>query len=106
MTIAQPTIPYSNPTTSRAAARTCRTADHDRDRIAGYLLTRKDGATRAEIEHALQMDGNTIRPRVWELLGNCARFLERGGDAVLVERGTREWGGHKASRVLMHKKNT
>lgn len=97
--------PHNGTPTSHAAAIKvgCKT-DTQRGRIAVYMLGRADGATRNEIADALGMDENSVRPRVYELLGLNQSYLDRGGEAVLVETGeTREYNGHGPAKVLKHK---
>lgn len=101
-------LPHNGTQTSRAAAATkltTGTADTDRCRIVTLMLSLgKRGATRDEIGDRLKMDGSSCRPRIYELLGKCHRYLERGGEPALVETGeTREYDGHKAAKVLRHR---
>lgn len=99
------TPPHNGTLTSHAAAIRvgCKT-DVQRGQIAVYLLNHPDGATRNEIADALGMDENSVRPRVHELLGANQSYLDRGGEAVLVETGeTREYAGHGPAKVLKHK---
>jgi hypothetical protein len=46
----------------------------ERRRVYEYIYDKGDyGATREEIEFGLSLSGNTVRPRVWELLGSGGR---------------------------------
>ena len=69
----KPLVPGKS-ATSQAAARRIESsgkAARDRARIFFFILARDSyGATREEIEKGLKLPGNTVRPRVWELLGN------------------------------------
>lgn len=82
--------PHNGTTTSRAAADGARGHAHaDRVRILAYLVAQGDhGATREEIEAALTMNGNTVRPRVAELLRE-ERIWHRFGqeEPLLTEPG-------------------
>jgi len=62
------TLPYSNETTSKNAAEQYNHVVADRLRVLYFLINTPDGATREELETALSIQGNTLRPRVWELL--------------------------------------
>lgn len=70
------------PTSVAAAASKVSDAATERARVYIYLASLGAvGATREEIEDALHMPGNTVRPRVWELMGNgghVARIMEAG----------------------------
>ena len=62
--------PHNGTATSRAAAENQKPSKVKADRAAilAYVKSR-DGATRDQIEVGLGMAGNTVRPRVWELIG-------------------------------------
>lgn len=76
--------PPHNRTPTSVAAATSKVSDAatERARVYAYIASLGAvGATREEIEDALQMPGNTVRPRVWELMGNgghVARIREAG----------------------------
>lgn len=61
--------PHNGTPTSIAAAdsQSPRKTAIDRERILAYVRS-AGGATRDEIEVGLGMQGNTVRPRVWELV--------------------------------------
>lgn len=60
--------PHNGTETSIEAAEKIQEDAHaDRWRVLRYVVGCGDrGATREEIEHALTMTGNSVRPRVWE----------------------------------------
>lgn len=60
----------STPTSIQAASSKRSTAATERARVLAYIQSRRDGATREEVEEALGISGNSVRPRVAELLGN------------------------------------
>jgi hypothetical protein len=69
------------PTSIAAAESVVNSASRQRAQVYAFIAGRKDGATREEIEIALGLAGNAVRPRVWELLGNnghAARIRESG----------------------------
>lgn len=73
--------PHNKTRTSIAAAASKRSSvATERFRVISYIRSCPNGATREEIEDGLGMPGNTVRPRVWELLGNSghARQLREG----------------------------
>lgn len=102
------TLPHNRTTTSVAAAeRKARTgtADTDRNRIAAWLHEHREGTTRDELERALGINGNSVRPRCVELLGHCNRYLERGGVACVYETDeTRPTPTGSPARVLRHRR--
>ncbi len=60
--------PHSGPETSREAAVAMTSAASLRAKVSDFIRARGwHGATDEEIQDALQMDGNTQRPRRWEL---------------------------------------
>lgn len=63
-------LPHNGTETSREAAETMvDAAQADRWRVLRYVVSLGDrGATREEIELALNMTGNSVRPRVWECI--------------------------------------
>ncbi len=86
----QPTSP-----TSRAAAESVEpaTAAAHRRRVLEYVSNRHDGATREEIELATGLSGNTVRPRVVELIhagslreSNVTRKTRSGRNAAVLLR--------------------
>ena len=46
------------------------TAAKDRARIYSLILHAPEGLTRKEIQRITGLDGDSVRPRVWELCGN------------------------------------
>jgi hypothetical protein len=69
-----PTLPHNGKPTSQSAAASVSKSGRaliDRERVYQCVLASgKRGMTRGDLEDALSLDGNTLRPRVWELLGN------------------------------------
>jgi hypothetical protein len=63
-----PSAPHNGTETSREAAESVvDTAEADRWRVLRFVASRGDyGATRQEIEAALSIGGDSVRPRVWE----------------------------------------
>ena len=62
------TAPFSNPTTSREAAKAIQPRLGALQQVVlTCLRTHPDGLTEREIENLLWRDGNTIRPRLVEL---------------------------------------
>jgi hypothetical protein len=79
------TAPHCGKATSQAAAASVAKSGRaliDRERVYREVLASgARGMTRRDLEEALSLDGNTLRPRVWELLGNngfSIRLLESG----------------------------
>lgn len=65
-----PSVPVD--TSEEAAAVIRPSASQIRDRVYSHLLAcGVFGATEREIEGALALGGNTVRPRLWELEGNA-----------------------------------
>lgn len=64
----EPSAPHNGTDTSREAAESVvDTAEADRWRVLRFVASRGDyGATRQEIEAALSIGGDSVRPRVWE----------------------------------------
>lgn len=104
------TPPHNGTATSHAAAMDLMTsskADRDRHAITMYLFHKPEGATRAEIEDATGIPGNSVRPRLLDLMGDNASYI---GEAVVCrlldaegKPVTRIYGTHKAAEVLVHK---
>lgn len=65
-------IPPHNkrPTSVHAALSVAQAATALRAKVFECLRSHPAGLTREELEAALGLPGNTIRPRVWELMGN------------------------------------
>jgi hypothetical protein len=63
-------LPYSNATTSRAAAHAARgSAKAQRLLVLGALRNAGDaGLTREDLQYLLDLPGDSVRPRVWQLL--------------------------------------
>jgi hypothetical protein len=78
----EPAPPHNHTRTSIAAADSVRgKADRQREDVYACIVAHPRGITREEIQDALGLDGNSVRPRVWELLGNNghpARIRETG----------------------------
>lgn len=55
-------------TSKQAAVAIAPHAANLRERVYRYIKSRSTGSTREELELATGLDGNTCRPRVWELL--------------------------------------
>lgn len=98
--------PENGTATSAAAAKAVSgKAEIDRRRVLAYLVECGPvGATREEIAHALGMDGDTVRPRVWELRDKPEVWARFGEEKPLVielgeERLTRH--GNRASVVTV-----
>jgi hypothetical protein len=110
----QPPAPSNRTETSDAAARkvvATGKADSDRRAITVYLYDKPEGATRAEIGHALGIAGDSLRPRIVELMGGYQPYLDRGGEVCVYgkvdENGEpvkRGFLHHGASQVLVHKR--
>jgi len=69
-----------NSETSRQAAiakHNAGDADNQRDRILRVLLFAPSGLTREEIETETGLDGNTVRPRIKELMSQAAGWQDR-----------------------------
>lgn len=68
--LTQASLPHSGSRTSRAAADSMRSrAPSIQERVYRYIaLQGETGATEEEIEEALHLNGNTCRPRVWQLI--------------------------------------
>jgi len=67
-------------------------ARSQRERIFEFIRKSADtGATRTEIHYALDLEGDTIRPRVKELLGEAKGFtttrIRRNGETRLTKSG-------------------
>jgi hypothetical protein len=78
----RPILPYphSGAATSRAAAKAVRPGFAARSRrliLDAVEASMPDGLTREELEDRLRLAGNTVRPRVWELLASGA-LVESG----------------------------
>lgn len=95
-----PELPHNGTATSRAAAQTkakSGSADTDRNRIAVFLHNEPAGATRQQLASVLSLNPDSVRPRVRELIEGG--WIHETGEV-------REWGGHQASKVLMHNVHT
>ena len=80
----EPAAPYAiGSETSRAAAVAIdRNAENIRGRILDYIRSCGIyGATREEIENTLHLTGNTVRPRIKELLGETKKH-----ETPMIER--------------------
>jgi predicted HTH transcriptional regulator len=90
------TPPHNGTQTSIAAAETkarSGSADSDRNRIAVYLHTWPDGATRQQLAEVLGINSDSVRPRIVELIR----------DGIVVEDGEkRQWNGSQPSKVVKH----
>ena len=86
-------LPHSGGSTSKAAARAkASTAAEQRLRVLAAIRQRGDyGATADELEVVLGMLGNSIRPRLVELRGECRR---RPDLPVLIQ----DSGEHRPTR--------
>lgn len=86
-------LPHNGtPTSAAAAARAAGHADHDRGRILAWLRERgKTGATDDEMQVALDMSGNTQRPRRGELVEDRLVVAAVDGDKKRT-RPTRSGG--------------
>ena len=80
-----PAAPHNGTATSQSAAASVSRSGRaliDRERVyQAVLASGVRGMTRRDLEETLQLDGNTLRPRVWELLGNYGnpvRLIESG----------------------------
>jgi transcription initiation factor IIE alpha subunit len=86
--------PHNGTETSREAALEIRKALPKLEgRVLIFIAGRPDGATNEEIETALQMTGNTVRPRVVELRerklihdSGQTRKTRSGRNAIVWER--------------------
>ncbi len=87
-----PAPPYSEPTTSKAAADSIAAGSAIiRERVYEHLVgLLPDGAIEQEMEFTLGLHGNTLRPRLWE--------LERAGRVVKADE-TRLTMSGRAARV-------
>jgi hypothetical protein len=97
--------PHNGTGTSRLAAigvQTSGQAATDRERVLRAIQCAGErGITRADICHSTGLSGDTVRPRVWELMG-------KGGGQVahkllVVEQGERipDCGGRRMQAVLV-----
>lgn len=85
ITSTNPIAPHNGTATSQEAAASVSRSGRaliDRERVyQAVLASGVRGMTRRDLEETLQLDGNTLRPRVWELLGNYnnpVRLVETG----------------------------
>lgn len=66
----EPITPHSEPTTSKEAAYSVQNgAANLRGAVLEHLLKAGE-ATQEEVSLALELSGDTVRPRLWELCGN------------------------------------
>jgi len=56
------------------------------------------GATEREIEHALHLSGNTVRPRLWELEGNAP--AGRPPRPRLIRKSEEKRGGMRVYQIV------
>ena len=78
--------PASNATTSLDAAEEIQASVETlRAAVLAYIRARPDGATDQEIEYALGMSGNTVRPRRGEL--QARGLIEDSGTTRLTKSG-------------------
>jgi hypothetical protein len=74
LVLTAPPLPHNGKPTSQSAAASVERSGRaliDRERVYQCVLSSgKRGMTRRDLEEDLALDGNTLRPRVWELLGN------------------------------------
>lgn len=82
--------PHNGTATSLAAAESmeCHAAKQRRE-VLNYLKDCADGATREEIERGLGMSGNSVRPRVSELIRRGLAF--EAGDTRLTVSGRKAY---------------
>lgn len=85
---ATPAPPHNKQETSKDAARSMKPATGAlRKKVLQFIIERTQegfgGATNEEIEVGLEMAGNTVRPRVWELRGN------NGHERCIKQSGSR-----------------
>jgi hypothetical protein len=71
------------PTSIAAAASVADRVATQRLAVLGVIAATPHGLTREEIADALHLGGDTVRPRVWELMGN------NGHGAQIRESGER-----------------
>lgn len=104
--VAAPT--NGTPTSNEAARKVVATgkADSQRNAIAVYLWGKPEGATRHELAHVLGIAPDSVRPRVYELMGKDRHYR---GEVVVVakvdENGVpvrREYLHHGSSEVVVH----
>lgn len=86
--------PHNGTATSKDAAKRIESsADRLRQKVLEYIQICDDmGATREEIEIGLEMPGNTVRPRVLELI--------RAGKVYEMENVTRETQSGRHATIL------
>ena len=76
-----------------AADRATRSASRQRSQVLAYIVQQGEyGATRDEISDGLGLDDNSVRPRVWELLGN-------GGHPALIRRSGQHRSNYRGNKV-------
>jgi hypothetical protein len=81
-----PELAHNGTPTSRAAAKKHRQhAAVQRSRVLAAIIMAKDGATREELEGVTGLGGNSIRPRVRELIR--AGLLKETGDTRKTRAG-------------------
>jgi predicted transcriptional regulator len=82
-----PDAPHNGTATSREAARRIRnTVALQRSRVLAAIIKADDGATREEIEKVTGIAGNSVRPRVAELI--AARLVkEKKNDVRATKSG-------------------
>jgi hypothetical protein len=73
------------PTSREAAKRHRQHASIQRSRVLAAVIMAKDGATREELEDATGLGGNSVRPRVRELIK--AGLLKETGDLRKTRAG-------------------
>jgi len=90
--------PHSEPTTSLEAAQALTGRAEVREEVFSFVRDRGDrGATAEEIQEGLDREGNTVRPRLWELTGQARGFPVR----ITKTEQRRQTKGHRSARVYV-----
>lgn len=98
-------LPHNGTSTSRAAAvgaQASGQASTDRERVLRAIQAAGErGITRSDICHQLGLSGDTVRPRVWELMGNGSGQAVH--ESLIAEQGERipDCGGRRMQAVLV-----
>lgn len=92
-----PSVPAPTSEAAALAVEASGTVARQAAAILAYLRTRPDGATAAEIEAALGLSGNAVRPRLLELGPGIGGQL--GAGVLRRTTETRVVPGHRAACV-------
>lgn len=90
----EPAAPFSEPTSSRDAAEAIESERENlREIIYRDIKAREEGLTCEEVCEITGLDGNTVRPRIWELTGQARGFEPR---IIKTEKRRRNVSGRTA----------